>query len=218
MADKTYPYTPVPNSFKRLLEKIPTIGTPRNASQEWLASIGFSGGNNNRSLAVMRQVGIIGPRGEPTDLWAALRSKDRASFGAGIRKHYADLFSTYPDADRKDDEAIIAFIRSKTNYAEQAQRLAARTFKVLVEFGDFGQEAAAKTLEEAEGQPSGPGDREKAEPRKRDTGRSEMTAPRGGLALTVNLQLQLPPSADGEVYDKLFAAMAKHLKGFITTE
>ena len=32
----------------------------------------------------------------------------------------------------------------------------------------------------------------------------------------MNLQIQLPPSADGEVYDKLFAAMGKHLKGLIT--
>ena len=40
----------------------------------------------------------------------------------------------------------------------------------------------------------------------------------GGVALTVNLQLQLPPSEDGDVYDKLFAAMAKHLKGLIGAE
>jgi len=39
-----------------------------------------------------------------------------------------------------------------------------------------------------------------------------------GVALTVNIQLQLPPSADGDVYDKLFAAMGKHLKGLVTLE
>jgi hypothetical protein len=42
--------------------------------------------------------------------------------------------------------------------------------------------------------------------------------PLGGVALTVNLQLQLPESADGDVYEKLFAAMAKHLKGLIGAE
>jgi hypothetical protein len=36
--------------------------------------------------------------------------------------------------------------------------------------------------------------------------------------LTVNIQLQLPASADGAVYDKLFEAMAKHLRGLLTIE
>jgi hypothetical protein len=40
----------------------------------------------------------------------------------------------------------------------------------------------------------------------------------GDIALTVNLQLQLPASDSGEVYEKLFAAMSKHLKGLIGTE
>jgi hypothetical protein len=215
-AEKTFPYTPVPNSLKRLLEMIPTIGAPEKASQEWLASIGLSGGNNKRSLAVIRAVGVIDTQGRPTSLWVAIRSKDGATFAAGLRKHYADLFATYPDADRKDDEALIAFIRSKTNYAEQAQRLAARTFKVLCEFGDFGAEAARQTLDADVDEEDDDDNGVEVKPEKR-RGR----APAGGdgrIALTVNLQLQLPASEDGVVYDKLFAAMAKHLKGLVSSE
>lgn len=213
--DKSFPYTPVPNSLKRILEKIPTIGAPEKATQDWLASIGFGGGNNKRSLAVMRSIGIIDGQGHPTALWTALRSKDGATFAEGIRNHYADLFATYPDADRKDDEALIAFVRSKTNYAEQAQRLAVRTFKVLCEFGDFRADAAKETLaheddDESDGQTDAP---DQSRPIKRLGIESD-----GRVALTVNLQLQLPASEDGAVYDKLFAAIAKHLKGLITPE
>ena len=215
--NKLYPYSPVPNSLKRILNKIPTIGTPPKATQEWLASIGFSGGNNKRGLAVMRQVGIIGSGGEPTEMWDALRAGDKAAFAAGLRKHYSELFATYPDAHRKDDEALIAFIRSKTNYAEQAQRLAARTFKVLSEFGDFDQGAASKNLQETPAKTNG-GGKESPRERSQKTTRESASGTTPPVALTVNLQLQLPPSADGEVYDKLFAAMGKHLKGLITTE
>jgi hypothetical protein len=211
MAQKQFPYTPVPNNLKRLLEKIPTIGTPPKATQEWLASIGFPGGNNKRSLAVLRQVGVIGTHGEPTELWAALRAKDRKKFAAGIKKHYADLFATYPDAHRKDDEALVAFVRSKTNYAEAAQRLAVRTFKVFAEFGDFDAGVSPEDLAE---QPDADDGARGGKKTKRE--RPTVDRATGGVSLTVNLQLQLPPSADGEVYDKLFAAMGKHLKGLIS--
>lgn len=200
-----YPYSPVPNSLKRLLEKIPTIGTPAKADGRWLQGLGFSGGNNSMSLTVMRHVGIIGSDGAPTDLYKALRAKDRAKFAAGIRKHYADLFSTYPDAHRKDDEALIAFVRSKTDYAESVQRLSVRTFKVLTEFGDFDQPAAAAEL--------------RAEPEPKAAAEKTARAPaESKVGLTVNIQLQLPPSEDGAIYDKLFAAMAKHLKGLVNIE
>src|SRR5262249_52753607 len=132
-----FPYTPVPNNLRRLLEKIPTVGVPEKATQRWLTGLGFTGGNNMRNLAVMREVGIIGSDGTPTELYKALRAKDRPTFAAGIRKHYADLFSTYPDAHRKDNEALVAFVRSKTTYGEPTVQLAVRTFKVLAEFGDF---------------------------------------------------------------------------------
>lgn len=220
MADSAFPYTPVPNSLKRLLEQIPTIGTPDKADQKWLASLGFGGGNNQMSLGVLRKIGVIGRQGEPTDLWKALRSKDRVKWADGIRKAYPDLFSTYPDAQRKDDEALVAFVRSKTDYGERAQQYAVRTFKVLAEFGDFEQAAAKKTIEETDTHE----DDTPADGTPVDQGRSVRrrtpagTNGDGRVALTVNLQLQLPPSADGEVYDKLFAAMAKHLKGLVTIE
>lgn len=203
-------YTPVPNNLRKLLEKIPTIGVPDKATQNWLAAIGFSGGNNKRNLAVMREVGIIGTDGTPTELYKALRAKDKPKFAAGIRKYYADLFSTYPDAHRKDNEALIAFVRSQTNYADAVVQLAVRTFKVFTEFGDFDKPAVPLDTE-PEPEPEAKDGRGAKEDRKR-------TARPGGFGLTVNIQLQLPPSTDGDVYDKLFAAMAKHLKGLVTVE
>jgi hypothetical protein len=210
----SYPYSPVPNSFKRLLEKIPDVGTPTKVDGKWLDGLGFGGGNNKMSLSVMRHVGIINADRTPTDLYKALRAKDKAKFAAGVRKHYADLFSMYADAQRKDDEALIAFVRSKTDYAEQTQRLAVRTFKVLTEFGDFDQQPDAGEVGEAK-EPDENKKPAEGELRRRAAGTPE---PEGRIALTVNIQLQLPPSADGEVYDKLFAAMGKHLKGLVSVE
>jgi hypothetical protein len=213
----TFPYTPVPASLKRILEKIPSIGIPQKADMNWLGALGFSGGNNRMNLALLRQVGIIDGSGRPTDLYRALRSKDKARFATGLKEQYADLFSMYPDANRQDDEALMTYARSKTDYAEGTQRLAVRTFKVFTEFGDF---AAADTdagddrgeiARDGDGSDRGDGGGD-------GRSRRRTTTSAGGVGLTVNIQLQLPPSADGEVYEKLFAAMAKHLKGLVTIE
>lgn len=203
-----FPYTSVPASFKRLLEKVPSVGTPAKANKQWLAGLGFGGGNNEMSLKLMKQLGMLDASAAPTDFYKAVRAKDKAQVAAFTRKAYASLFEMYPDAQRQDDEALMAFARSQTDYAEGTQRLAVRTFKTLVGFGDF--EAAAGSSDDED---------EKAEPKTKGRTAARAGAPTSsGVGLTVNIQLQLPPSADGEVYDKLFAAMAKHLKGLVSIE
>jgi hypothetical protein len=208
-SDSAFPYTTSPPGLKRIMEGAPTWGKPEKVTKEWLDGLGFKGGAASRSLAVLRAVGIVDSGGKPV-MWEALRTEDRAAFAAGMRKHYASLFATYPDANRKDAEALLAFVRSKTSYAAETQKLAVRTFKTLCEFGDFDTEGPDDDddSDEVEVKPKG-GKGSKAKVRQ---------ATGGGVALTVNLQLQLPASEDGDVYDKLFAAMAKHLKGLIGAE
>jgi hypothetical protein len=91
------------------------------------------------------------------------------------------------------------------------QRRAVKTFQTLCEFGEFDAEARDDDANhEQSDEPRG----SKAKQAKLKSG----DANRNGVALTVNLQLQLPASENGEVYEKLFAAMGKHLKGLIGTE
>lgn len=209
MAANQFPYATSQQGLKRILAGVPGWGTPSKVDAKWLAGVGFSGGAAKQSLAVLRGVGIVGSSGEPTELWKALRAKDRAAFAAGIRESYSDLFGLYPDAHRKDAEALIAFVRSKTDYGDDTQKRAVATFKTLCEFGDFEAEAPDDEEAQAEAKPKGKGKGSKAKVQE---------GAGGGVALTVNLQLQLPASADGDVYEKLFAAMAKHLKGLAGVE
>jgi Family of unknown function (DUF5343) len=89
-------HTPPPQpGLKAILAGVPGWGTTNKIDGKWLAGVGFRGGTAAQSLSVLRAVGIVGSNGEPTALWIALRTKDRAAFAAGIRKHYADLFATF---------------------------------------------------------------------------------------------------------------------------
>jgi hypothetical protein len=205
-AEQKYPYTPVPGKMEELLKKIPGIGRPPKASGAWLKSLGYTSSNDRQTLAAMRQLDIISSSGEPTEFYDALRNRDRAKVAEHIQAAYRELFEMYPDADRKDAEALQSFFRSKTTTGETTQRLMVRTFQMLCEFGDF---------EGAEPAPTVPKRTSRTEPTR--TSRGERSA-NGGLTLNVNIQLQLPPSAEGEVYEKLFEAMGKHLKGLANLE
>jgi hypothetical protein len=207
--EKQYPYTTVPNKLRLLLGKLPGLGKPDNVSQKWLKELGYTSGNDKTILAAMRRVGMVASGGDPTDLYQAFRDKDKAKVADGVRRAYSDLFGLYPDAHQKDAEALRNFFRSKTTAGEDMQRAMVRTFQVFCEFGDFGAAPAQPTV---------------AAP---DTGGEELPseetrvihrAAGGGLTLNVNIQLQLPPSADGEVYEKLFEAMGKHLKDLASLE
>jgi hypothetical protein len=202
-------YTTVPNRLKTLLEKLPSLGTPDKANSTWLASVGFSGGNDQSIVRVLKTAGLTGSDGAPTPTWNAFKGGDRKAFAQGVRTGYAPLFAVYPDAHQKDAEALMAFFRSKTSLAEDGQRKCVATFQTLAKFGDFSDAPM-------EPPPSAP-----AAPKKDDQAGREQNAqsPRpAGVGLTVNIQLQLPPSTDGEAYDKFFEAMAKHLRGLISIE
>lgn len=216
--EKKYPYTTVPNNLRKVLEKIPTLGAPPAATQKWLAGIGFSGGNNQSILTVLRHIGVIDRSGKPSAYWTALRSGDKAKFADAVRRGYEELFTTYPDADKQDSATLQTFFRTHTDLGEKAQSFCVRTFKVLVEFGDFDEPTAQKAEVEEAAEERG-GDRATRDSGKQSpppTDQARNGSP--SVALTVNLQIQLPPSAEGDVYDKVFAAMAKHLKGLITPQ
>jgi Family of unknown function (DUF5343) len=209
--ENAYPYSTVPNRLREVLAKIPTIGRPERATQAWLKGLGYTGGNDMSVLAVMRRVGIIGANGVPTGYWDALRTKSGSDVASHVKSAYEDLFSLYPNAHRQDDEALRNFFRSKTTAGEKAQGLMIRTFRVLCEPAEFGTAPAAPATMTV---PTGP---EGETPLVRDQKNMRAAAARG-LTLNVNIQLELPASSDGEVYDKLFEAMGKHLKGLATLE
>lgn len=208
MADVKYPYTPVPGKLRDFLKGVPGWGTPDAVDRKWLEQIGYRGGAGRSVLGPLKFVGVLEKNGKPSTGWSALRSgkAGKSSFATLVRTAYADLFKTYPDAHRKDSEALRNFFRANSSVGDEAQAKMVATFKVLTEFGDFDTEVAPPspvTEDGADQKPRGP-----------EGGEPTLRLPSGGtsgLTLNVGIQLQLPATSDGEVYEKLFAAMRKHL-------
>lgn len=213
MAD--FPYTPTPNSAKKFLDHIRSAGVPDKVTIKYLEKVGFKSTNDRYILGVLKFLEFVDSGGVPTKLWQAYR--DRKSGGtalaAAIRQSYSDLFKTYPDANRKDNEALRNYFSAHTKVAESTLALIVQTFKMLCAAADF-EGAAPLIVEEEEEEDkqdtevTGSGSRR---PKSGRTSVSHETGTGHGPTININVQLQLPATEDGAIYDKLFAALKKHL-------
>ena len=195
------PYTPNPSSLSKFLNHIQTAGIPTKVNRDYLTSVGFKSSNDRYLIPIFKAIGFLDASGQPTQRWRDFRDKNksRTILGEGIQQAYRDLFDTYPDAHRKDNEAIRNFFASRTDWGTATLDRAVSTFKSLCSMATFG-DGAPSTLPEIESSGEEP-------PPTASIPRSRTSEP----AITLNIQLELPATSDADVYDKLFAAMRKHL-------
>ncbi|MCZ6866471.1 MAG: DUF5343 domain-containing protein [Chloroflexi bacterium] len=204
MAD--YRYTLNPAGLKRFFGHMQTEGIPTSkVNRGYLVTIGLKSSNDRAIINVLKSLGFLDTSGNITDLWRGYRDRDMAPvlLATNIRKTYSELFDTYPDAYRKDDEALLNFFRAKTSLGKRAVSAVLTTFKTLCELADFetGKSELAPTTAGTR--------RERAIPQKEE---GVATIPSAtALTLNLNIQLQLPATDDFAIYDKLFEAMKKHL-------
>jgi hypothetical protein len=194
-------------SVERFLKHIQTAGKPEKVARTYLKSVGFTSSNDSYLVGLFKTLGFLDGSGAPTKRWVAYKdtTKARAVLAEGIRHAYAGMFATFPDANRKDDEAIRNWIRA--NHPELSAEVvsrAVRTFKTLCGFADFDTKLSddeAVHLSDDNGVAAA------------DVRLPSSAAPvaTSGPVINVNVQLQLPPTDDADVYDKLFEAMKRHL-------
>lgn len=208
------PFTASAPSLIRFLSHMQTSGVPTKLDRTYLKSVGFKSGNDNYIIGVLKRLGFVSATGVPETRWRSYRDKNIAPklLAKGITEAYDDLFAIYPDAYRKDEEALRNWVRSVTEYDEVKVGQAVKTFQALAGLADF------------ESLPAGanPGAPVAAEPSVSVAHVSTPLVPDGVPATTpnpgagvpsfnINIELHLPSTADAETYDKFFAAMKKHL-------
>ena len=200
-----YFYVASPEKLKTLLKKMAQeVGVPNKYDTKFLKSLGFTSSNDSRMLGAIKFIGLADEKGTPTVLWKELRANSKDAVAKGVRQGYADLFSHYPDAHVKDDEALRTFFSAQTTLGAQAVAKMVRTFKAFCEMGDFSPE---KSTAPAKVKPTAK-DADEVPSRVSAVKTKEIA---DGLTVNINVQLQVPPDATGEIYDKFFEAMRRHL-------
>ncbi|MEM1087137.1 MAG: DUF5343 domain-containing protein [Pseudomonadota bacterium] len=202
-----YPYVQSQDKFSAFLTKISTIGVPDAASVKWLQSIGFTSSNDERFLGALKYIGLVENKrgGSPTDEWRSYRANAGETLSRLLPVAYSDLYQTYPSAHDVDNEALASFFTANTDLGADAVARIVATFKTMANIADF--ENVETTKEHGE-------DKEA----KNSRGKSSDAAPQSLTVATasrptvnINIQLQLPPDASGDVYEKFFEAMKKSL-------
>ncbi len=194
MAD--FPYTPHPATLKKFFAHIQSAGVPEKVSIKYLETVGFKTKNDRYIIGVLKFLGFVDSNGIPTELWSQYRNRSNAmtALAGAIQSKYNDLFQTYPDAYRKDNEALRNYFSPHTTVAESTLGLIVSTFKVLCELANF-EGVESIQHKGTGGKPSG----------------GQPPLPPQLPVVNINIQLQLPATDDATIYDKLFAALKKHL-------
>jgi hypothetical protein len=194
MAD--FPYVPNPAGLKKFFTHIQSAGVPEKVTIKYLEKVGFKSTNDRYFIGILKFLGFIDSSGVPTDMWSKYRSRSNAAatLGGAIQSSYDDLFRTYPDAYRKDNEALRNYFSPHTKVAESTLGLIVSTFKALCELANF-EGVEPVQPKKPEGKPTGV----------LPPGSSQIPA------VNINIQLQLPATDDATIYDKLFAALKRHL-------
>lgn len=201
--------TPSQSSLTRFMKHIHEAGVPAKVDTGYLKSVGFKSGNDSYLVPILKSIGFLSSGGVPENRWRSYKDRKRAPavLAEGVKQCYSNLFAVYPDAYRKDDEAIRNWVRSQTDFDEVKVGYAVATFKTLcglASFDGLADEPAAKVEASAVVTPAAPV--VVASPQIQ----GRQAAP-GQPIININIELHLPPSQDGASYEKLFESMKKHL-------
>jgi len=191
-------YTTKPATIKKFFQTIQDVSRPSKVTYSYLPIIGFKSSNDRRLIGVLKFLGFVDDASVPTQRWNDYKNKEKAAqtMTSAIKSSYDDLFSTYADAEKRDNATIHNYFAQKFGLSAQVAKLTEQTFKQLCELADF--EAVAVT--EPVAKPSAPPMKEVAE------------IPTGvrPITININIQLQLPATEDTAIYDNLFSALKKH--------
>lgn len=202
MAD--FPYMTNPSVIKKFLEHVQKAGVPERVTQQYLEQSGFKSKNDRPLISILKTIGFISADGAPTSVWQSYRNRTQGPkvLAGAIQKAYAELFKLYPDAQRKDNEALRNYFSAHTKVAESTLGLIVSTFKALCASADFEDPVEPEGAKDLDQPPP-----HKIPPRVPPAYVAQAAAP----AININIQLQLPATDDAKIYDNLFAAMKKYL-------
>src|SRR5438309_2305870 len=109
------PYLTKTTAIKEFLEKVQETGVPTKIDREYLPSIGFTSSSDRPLITLFKFLGFLDKSGAPTDLYRKYRDKKNAKrvLGRALATAYSGLFATYPDAHKRDNDALADYFRTK---------------------------------------------------------------------------------------------------------
>lgn len=208
------PYVLNNGNLEKFFDEMRTAAVPNKLDYKYLQSRGYTGKNDQYLVAFMRNLGFIDRTGAPQKRWLDHRHTDESKKvrGAAVREAYSGFFGLYHDADRKSESDFSNWARTEDPQASPTTiKRSWATFRTIVKISDF-----TGAMSTPDPEPSGNSTDELIErpasvdPSALDSvGRPVQI---GGMgSITINVELQLPATADAHFFDQFFSSMRKHL-------
>ncbi|HSZ63713.1 MAG TPA: DUF5343 domain-containing protein [Terriglobales bacterium] len=217
MADR-HPYTPggpggIAAAIAQLRKSFPKI-----VDADTLRKLSIAPKNESYIINILRFVGAIDASGNKTDEAASVFSKSdddfKVGFEAMVKKAYSGLFELHgDDAWSLPHNKLMSYFRSTDQTTEIVGRNQASTFQVLASFSGHGEPASPASPK--------PPKTKVVKPPKPENGEQHQTLPipealgstqpPRDFGLTVRVEVNLPPQADQETYDKIFRSIRENL-------
>lgn len=199
-----YPYTTVPGRIRAFLETIRSVSVPDKANRAWLPKIGFNSSNDRTMLGVLKFIGFLNERGTPTERWKEYRrSNHEEVLGDAIRDAYHALFDIHENPCSRSTSELKDFFRAETESAEGTVSKMVDTFNALCRMASF-RPPSSESIEEILPENLGI--------KLHDVGKKGKSSGRQSeKVVTINIHLNLPDTADENVYARIFKALKEHL-------
>ena len=199
-----FPQIHVGSKYKEFLSKLSGVGKPQLVDVGYIKTLGFKSSYDERFLPAIKFIGLVEDKrgGGPTERWNKLRSNLGEALSEGLRDGYSELFHFYPDAHLRDEEALANYFRGNSDGDAEAVKRMVTAFVSTRELSDFTDEVLEENSVQVD--PS-----EIFETKSVMKEATQKPSPVVG-GVNINIQLQLPSDATGEIYDKFFEAMKKH--------
>jgi uncharacterized protein DUF5343 len=218
LADKTHPYISGAGGISAAISHF-RKSFPANVNSETLKKLGIASNNESYLINILRFIGAIDDDGNKTPKAAAVFSKHTdADFHKGfeemVKTAYGDLFGLHGDAAWElDTEGLITYFRNTDETSDLVGKRQAATFQALATFAGHGDAPtpARPRLREAKPKPAMV-KTEKAAAFQVTAAPAIRTENRpNDVALTVRIEVNLPPAADQETYDRIFRSIRENL-------
>lgn len=218
MADEKHPYaspgaiTGAVNQFRKTF--------PATVNADTLRKLGIAPQNESYVINTLRYVGVIDEEGNKTPKATAAFNQHQDAefqndFGAMVKDAYKELFEIYGDAswDQSFDK-LISFFRNTDQTSDVVGRRQASTFQALAALAGHG-EVPAPLKQKAAKEPrakNGKAAKTSTTQPQVDLGKQEPGgSERRDFGLTVRIEVNLPPAADQETYDRIFRSIRENL-------
>lgn len=220
MAEK-HPYSPsgggaVVQTINQLRKAFPATVT-----SDTLTKLGIAPNNESYIINILRFIGVIDEKGAKTSKAATVFSKHdddefQKAFAELVQAAYKGLFDLYgTEAWNLSSNQLISFFRGADQTSDIVGKRQAQTFRALASACGHGEpvktpatkapvakKADRPVAKKTDGAPK---------PVQPLNGGSSGSEDRGGVGLTVRIEINLPASGDQETYDRIFKSIRENL-------